>query len=225
MYSIKPSCVWSLDLALQLFGTVPPAALYRMPSHLEDVPTTPTSVQSVQSERMKAYLALSPSDLVSIYSGRSSRRRSRSSLSSISISSPFSDATTNEADSSHESDGDPTPALLFSDSDDDLTPTAHIFTKGPDTNTTFRLRRRRAAKLSRFFGVGYNDLSSSMATAEPKRRTTSDEESVPPAEVGVKIQERGRFWNRPHSGSQYKVGTQDADMNDVITLLRQMPRA
>ncbi|KAI0257489.1 hypothetical protein BJV78DRAFT_40307 [Lactifluus subvellereus] len=188
----------------QVFGTVPPAALYRMPSHLEDIPATPTSVQSVQSERMKAYLTLSSSDLVSVYSGRSSRRRSRSSTSSISICFPPSDATTNEIDSSYESRGDPTPAPIFPDSDDDSNPIAHISTKGPDASATFRLRRWRAAKLSRFFGVDYNDLSSSIAMTVPRCRTAS-EESVPPAEVGVKIQDRGRFWNRPYSGSHYKM--------------------
>lgn len=87
---------------------------------------------------------------------------------------------------------------------------------------SFRRRRLRAAKLSRFFGVAYNDLSTIPIAAATGECQTSGE-WVPPAEVGVKIQERGRFWNRAEGG--YKDCTERADMNDAIALLRQMPRA
>jgi hypothetical protein len=221
----KISCVWTLELASQLFGAEPPTALYRVTSHPEDVQTTPTTLQTIQNERMKTYLALSSSDLLSIYTGHSSRRRSRSSLSSISISPPFSDTTTNEVDPSQESEDNPTPALLFPDSDEDPNPTAHDSFKGPDDSATSRRRRLRAAKLSRFFGVNYNDLSSTMALAAPKSRTTNGVDSGACAGVGVKVQERSWFWKRSDTGSPGRVGTHDVDMNDVIKLLRQMPRA
>jgi hypothetical protein len=203
---------------LQLFGAEPPTSLYRMTSHLEDVPASPTTVQR---ERMKTYLALSSSDLLSMYTVQSSRRLSGSSLSSFSTSPPFSDSTTNEVDPSQESEGSSTPALLFSNSDEDPNPTTHNPFEGPDDRATSRRRRLRAAKLSRFFGVDYNDLS--MAVTVPKSRSASDVGSVAP--VGVKIQDRGWFWKRADTGSHNRVGARDADMNDAIKLLREMPRA
>ncbi|KAJ7655124.1 hypothetical protein DFH06DRAFT_1329479 [Mycena polygramma] len=53
------------------------------------------------------------------------------------------------------------------------------------SSTTFQERRRRAAKLSRFFGVGYQDISEVAPVPEP-------EASV---EVGVKIGGGRRFWS------------------------------
>lgn len=202
---------------MQLFGAEPPTALYRM---------TPSTTQADQRERTKTYVAFSSSDLLSICTGRSSRRHSesRSTLSSISISSPFSDATTNEVDLSQESDGSPTLAHQFTHSDEDPNPTARNPFEESSDDMTSRRRRLRADKLARFFGVNYNDLSCSTAVAVPKSRIASDIESVVPAGVGVKIQERGWFWKRADAGSQSRIDAQDADMNDVIKLLRQMPR-
>jgi hypothetical protein len=198
-----------------------------MTPYFEDVPTAPSTTQAVQRESMKTYVAFSSSDLLSICTGQSSRRhsKSRSTLSSISISSPFSDTTTNEVDLSQESDGSPSLAHQFTDSDEDSNPTAHNPFEESSDSTTSRRRQLRAAKLARFFGVNYDDLSCSTAVAVPKGRIASDIESVVPAGVGVKIQERGWFWKRPDAGSHSKIGAQDADMNDVIKLLRQMPRA
>lgn len=79
----------------------------------------------------------------------------------------------------------------------------------------------RAAKLSRFFGVTYSDL------AGPIRQ--NDREVINPqgAEVGVRIDGPGWLWTRADSNQNHSSegGAQDADMNDVIALLRQMPRA
>jgi hypothetical protein len=82
------------------------------------------------------------------------------------------------------------------------------------THNTFRDRRRRAAKLTQFFGVGYQDISSSIP------RFARDSDVSPgsgfPAEgvrVDVKMSSR-RFWGDAH-------GTvRDADMVDVIDKLR-----
>ena len=201
---------------MQLFGVEPPIALYRVVSPFEDGPASPNTITE---ERIKTYLALSSSDLLSVYTGRSS---AHSSLSSISIALPSSDSIGHEVD---ESDGDPTPTVPLINVNGDLNPFAQdSYDRLDDGATvTFRRRRLRAAKLSRFFGVAYSDLSIPTATA-----TRTSGEVIPSAEVGVTIQERGtRFWNRAEGASHRDraAGAEEADMNDVIALLRQMPRA
>jgi len=188
-------------------------ALYRVVSPFEDGPASPNTITE---ERIKTYLALSSSDLLSVYTGRSS---AHSSLSSISIALPSSDSIGHEVD---ESDGDPTPTIPLINVNGDLNPFAQdSYDRLDDGATvTFRRRRLRAAKLSRFFGVAYSDLSIPTATA-----TRTSGEVIPSAEVGVTIQERGRFWNRAEGGHRDRAGAEEADMNDVIALLRQMPRA
>jgi hypothetical protein len=200
---------------LQVFGVEPPIALYKAVSPFED---EPASHNTITEERIKTYLALSSSDLLSVYTRRSS---THSSLSSISIAVPSPDSIGHEVD---ESDGDPTPTVPLINSNGDLNPFAQdSYDRLDDGSTvTFRRRRLRAAKLTRFFGVAYNDLSIPTATA-----TRTSEEVIPISsrEVGVTIQERGRFWNRAEGGHRERAGAEGADMNDVIALLRQMPRA
>ncbi|SJL06009.1 uncharacterized protein ARMOST_09345 [Armillaria ostoyae] len=84
--------------------------------------------------------------------------------------------------------------------------------------SAFRERRRRAAKLSRFFGVGYQDMSSSSSvptTASPiEERSTHDH-------VQVDVQVTGRrFW-----GFDGGYTTREADMADVIDKLRCLKAA
>ena len=116
------------------------------------------------------------------------------------------------------------PAVQSQTSDDDpdsvQPPDPHK--RSDDSATvTFRRRRLQAAKLSRFFGIAYNDLADPAADSrhKPGGRET------PSGEVGVKIQERGWFWGRTDGGYSRARAQRDADMNDVIALLRQMPRA
>jgi hypothetical protein len=203
---------------LQLFGAEPPTALYRIASPSEDGPAPPNTITD---ERIKTYLALSSNDVASVYSEcSSSKHLSHSSVSSISIAVPSSDSLAYEVDPS---EGDQIQAVPLLDFDGDLDSVAQDSHDHLDDNATatFRRRRLRAAKLSRFFGVAYNDLSTPTSTAT--QQSESPREVLQSAEVDVKIQERGRFWNRAEGGQN--AGTGRADMNDVIALLRQMPRA
>ncbi|KAH9064152.1 hypothetical protein EDB87DRAFT_1377339 [Lactarius vividus] len=203
----------------QVFGTEPPIALYRAPSHVEDVPTTS---DAIQRERTKTYLALSSGDLRSANSQRSSRHRSHSSLSSAdSILPPSPHPTMNDV----EIECELTSPHPLSGPDED--PEAQCSRDGSGDGEAFRRRRLRAAKLSRFFGVTYNDLTGPIGIPVKGRQDNGEEVISPQAqatEVGVRIDGPGWFWNRTDSnhGSE---GAQDADMNAAIALLRQMPRA
>jgi hypothetical protein len=189
--------------------------LYKVTS-FEDEPASPISITG---ERIKTYLALSSSDLPSIYSDCSSLHISDSNISSIPISDPSPGST---VDPFQESEGDQKPAIpeinpQFSDDDPDSVP---VHDPDGDATATFRRRRLQAAKLSRFFGIAYNDLTSPVTMATPSNQ--ADGTAAALSEVGVKIQEPAeRGW----LGGYRRAGAQEANMNDVITLLRQMPRA
>jgi hypothetical protein len=224
-----------LNVALQLFGAEPPVALYRIASPSEEGPARPSTITE---ERIKTYLALSSNDVPSVYSGcSSSMHDSHSSISSMSIAVPSSDSLEYEIDPLEESESDQTQAVPLLDFDDDLDPVAQDSYDRLDdpTTATFRRRRQRAAKLSRFFGVAFNDLSiptgtttavavaAATATATATLESDSSRVAVQLGEVDVRIQEPGWFWNRAEGGPS--GGVERADMNDVIALLRQMPRA
>lgn len=83
--------------------------------------------------------------------------------------------------------------------------------------SAFRERRRRAAKLSRFFGVAYQDVSPSVVST-----TASPIEQHPPHDhVQVDVQITGRrFW-----GFDGGHTTREADMADVIDKLRCLKAA
>ncbi|KAH8977280.1 hypothetical protein EDB92DRAFT_818825 [Lactarius akahatsu] len=118
---------------------------------------------------------------------------------------------------------DPTSPRPLSGPDKD--PEAQCSHDASEDGEAFRRRRLRAAKLSRFFGVTYNDLTGPIGTAVQGRQDDGEEVMSPQAaEVGVRIDGPGWFWNRADSnhGSE---GAQGADMNAAIALLRQMPRA
>lgn len=88
--------------------------------------------------------------------------------------------------------------------------------------TTFSARRRRAAKLARFFGVGYKDLSSATTPASVHKLSASESACrTPPTSVGVNVQmtSPSRFWGIMDGRRNI---TQDADMDDVIGKLRVM---
>jgi len=195
-----------------LFGAEPPMTLYRAASPFEDRPASPSTVES---ERMKTFFALSPRDLHPDFSHHSNS-------SSISLSFPSFNLTAHEVEPPQEHESDSASSRPHSDPNHDSAAQDPYKPLEDDATATFRRRRLRAAKLSRFFGVAYNDLSK----AAPKSEHETDIKVEPSMEdmLGVKIQERGRFWNRAESGES-NVGGYDADMSDVIALLRQMPRA
>jgi hypothetical protein len=98
---------------------------------------------------------------------------------------------------------------------------------------SFKARRRRAAKLANFFGVGYHDLSESMGltVATPMRfpGELAESRTNPPVtfalpsssvEVDIKMSGRGsgRFW----SMADGRRNMEDANMDDVIGRLREL---
>ncbi|KAK0465411.1 uncharacterized protein EV420DRAFT_1760093 [Desarmillaria tabescens] len=84
--------------------------------------------------------------------------------------------------------------------------------------SAFRERRRRAAKLSRFFGVAYQDMSSSIPTTAPP---IEEQVERPTPDVQVDVQVTGRrFW-----GFDGGYTTREADIADVIDKLRCLKAA
>jgi len=206
---------------LQLFGTEPPISLYKVTSPFEDEP--PASPNAITGESIE-YLAL-PSSMFA--DDRSSMNFSHATISPISPSfaSESSGSTADPFEESESEQRPATPAVQSQTSDDDpdlvLTQDPHARSDDSDT-VRFRRRRQQAAKLTRFFGIAYNDLASPVAGSknQPEGR-----EIPSAAEVGVKIQERGWFWGRTEGGYSRVRAPAAADMNDVIALLRRMPRA
>ena len=110
---------------------------------------------------------------------------------------------------------DPTTSHIMFDHEDDPDSAAQGSRDRPEESVAFRRRRLRAAKLSRFFGVTYNDLI---------RQNDRERANPQNADVDVRIDGPGWFWNGD-SNHISEGGAPDANMNDVIALLRQMPRA
>ncbi|KAI0307868.1 hypothetical protein B0F90DRAFT_1664850 [Multifurca ochricompacta] len=159
----------------QVFGAEPPIALYRMASHVDGAPTTS---EANQRERMKTYL-LSSSDMISIHSGHPSLRHSHSSLSSVSISPRTLDTTVKETEAPQTKvERSQTSAPPFTNVDDDPNRTTRDSYSMPEGHAAFHRRRLRAAKLSRFFGVAYNDISGTTAMAIPERNTAESKSGV-----------------------------------------------
>lgn len=211
-------------MSCQLFGTEPPISLYRAPPLFEDEEAEALSATTGESIE---YVALPSSDMTSLPSiypdERSVMRFSHATISPISTSFASSAFTTADPfqEPENEEQRPETPAVQTSDDDPDFVQSQDPHERSGDSATvTFRRRRLQAAKLSRFFGIAYNDLANRMAGS----KNQAEGREMHSAEVGVKIQERGGFWGRSEGG--YSTATaQEADMNDVIALLRQMPRA
>lgn len=88
----------------------------------------------------------------------------------------------------------------------------------PNFIDTFQERRRRAAKLSRFFGVGFQDLTPSLVTAPEVPGLPESTHHHPTVAVDVKMSGPGRFWGFADGRRNLK----EADMVDVIDKLRGM---
>ncbi|KAK0246078.1 hypothetical protein EDD85DRAFT_783791 [Armillaria nabsnona] len=159
-----------------------------------------------------------PSELILIDDARpSSRRHSFSSnVSTHSIVPPTPALMYSPSSSPEDERMLPHPLDRF-DNDNNNNPTDSSDADDFAFTSAFRERRRRAAKLSRFFGVAYQDMSSSSVptTASPiEERPTHDH-------VQVDVQVTGRrFW-----GFDGGYTTREADMADVIDKLRCLKAA
>jgi len=96
---------------------------------------------------------------------------------------------------------------------------------------SFKARRRRAAKLAHFFGVGYHHLSESMGFPVPASKSSLSgaaelgpngpitHTSIPSSvQVDVKVSGPARFWGIVDG----RRDMQEANMDDVIGKLREM---
>ncbi|KAL0580316.1 hypothetical protein V5O48_001733 [Marasmius crinis-equi] len=83
----------------------------------------------------------------------------------------------------------------------------------------FQERRRRAAKLAQFFGVGYHDISSSLPISDLVSHSSyrPSPQSNPAVQVDITMKSR-RFWGSGDERWTHK----DADMVDVIDKLRDL---
>lgn len=92
----------------------------------------------------------------------------------------------------------------------------------PIPDPAFTERRRRAAKLAKFFGVEYHDLSESLLIPlKPSPLTDSAPDVTspsPPIEVDVQVSSPTRFWGIVDGWRNDKETT----MNDVAAKLREM---
>ncbi|KAK0198689.1 hypothetical protein F5146DRAFT_1131652 [Armillaria mellea] len=159
-----------------------------------------------------------PSELILIDDARpSSRRHSFSSNASTHSIVPPTPALMHSPSSSPEEERMlPHPLDRFDNNNNNI-PTDSSDADDSTFTSAFRERRRRAAKLSRFFGVACQDVSSSVVPtiASPiEERPTHDH-------VQVDVQVTGRrFW-----GFDGGYTTREADMADVIDKLRCLKAA
>ncbi|KAJ7785991.1 hypothetical protein B0H16DRAFT_1488832 [Mycena metata] len=143
-----------------------------------------------------------PSELIQIHDERESDHFRDSTATLLTATPPLRDransttslGTTNDLEVEEEVSRTPPPFVEISDP---LSASA--------TTTSFQERRRRAAKLSRFFGVGFQDISSGDIATLPV--ATSKEE------VDVKVSTGRRFWN-------FNDRPKDGDMQEAIQRLR-----
>jgi len=93
-----------------------------------------------------------------------------------------------------------------------------------DATANFSERRRRAAKLRRFFGVGSQamtplvPLPESQCPPVPEHKSPMDEPAAVTAEVDVKIIVPTSFWNLSNPGGTLKV----VDVADVTKKMRYL---
>lgn len=115
----------------------------------------------------------------------------------------------------------------FDSKEPPFSPSSHIppTISEPRTDPAFTERRRRAAKLAKFFGVGYHDLSKSLLIplrssppTESRPDITSSQNHSPTIEVDVQLSGPTRFWGMIDGRRSEK----EADMNDVAARLREM---
>lgn len=84
------------------------------------------------------------------------------------------------------------------------------------TTPSFQDRRRRAAKLTRFFGVGFPAISSSVTDDVPKVTLPAPAQSSRAVQVEINVAGR-RLWGYTNDG-----GLQEAEMHEVIHQLREL---
>lgn len=213
-----------------MFGADPPPELYQFSSSAE-VPPEPVDVPSRNSA---ALLSLPPFDMLSAQPStpRKSRHRSHSSMSSIYSQPSMLSGDLESVDPSQTVSSRPPPTPPPFSAYSMQPPPLPIAESQPhaaldlENSSDFRQRRLRAAKLSRFFGVTYQDISSfDQPGAHTPRPSVVAPQPVPfdapssPIDVDVRIAEPNRFWARVERRETMR---EPVDMGAVIHKLRTM---
>jgi hypothetical protein len=119
----------------------------------------------------------------------------------------------------------PFSTLVLADYISDATPSSsHLRPSSSHAGKDFSERRRRAAKLQQFFGVGYHAITPELPPSSPLRLSTFAERSAdapPKVEVDIKVSSPGMFWGLADSDAALK----EADIADVIVKLRGLKAA
>lgn len=201
-----------------MFGSEPPQALYQIT----------TVVENNNRDSVATILSISSTDLLSVHTSRAGKHRSFSSMSVSSVPSEGSLPTTAadppapsplEAPRSHRRTPSVPPPFQEITYSQDGHSDGHASSRPSTSNDVedteaFRLRRRRAAKLSHFFGVDVHDLTKSIDPAPPPLPPTPQGRQIPETQtVDVRIH-NGKFWSRRDG--------REMDMNDAISRLREM---
>ncbi|TFY81537.1 hypothetical protein EWM64_g2471 [Hericium alpestre] len=211
----------------KMFGSDPPPDLYQVSTARTESPP-PLPPDGLNRDSLVTILSVSRSEFLAV-SPLDAKRHSVSTISSTpSFSSPEpSPAPVKEVFA-------PQPKNWMTDHDQDrpfapppipaLARASTASAQPGSLDVAFRQRRLRAAKLSRFFGVDYNDLSQS-GIAEPSLPARPSMVTVPPTrpdsprqDVDVRVNQSGRFWALLDGHDTL----QTAEINDVIGKLRQM---
>lgn len=214
----------------QLFGTEPPPSLYHIPSSANE------SSQSVDIHPESLALRITPSlsELSSTTHLHTVHRHSSSSSVSSISSEPSTPTPRKDSPSlrsrKSESDHPPTPPPFSQIARAEISKSPLRIQSDMANTSAFRQRRLRAAKLSRFFGVAYHDISETLSADPPPTPYSPSMPRIAPEEppkmsniaVNVKI-EPGGFWGALMDGRRQNI--HGADMNDVIDKLRQMRSA
>lgn len=188
---------------LQVFGCEAPIELIQGP---ED-----GAIEGKHRNSFASVLSISSFDLMS--NTAPSRRRSNSASSS---SSDAQQRPVDIVEPFHPPDESPPQSCLDQYSPDSGVPQSSALA----ASLTFNERRRRAAKLSRFFGVNYQDISRSIVTQETSPPPIKPHEGFPAVEVDVKVAGR-RFWSFTDGRDHLK----NAEVVDVIDKLRGLKAA
>ncbi|KZP12017.1 hypothetical protein FIBSPDRAFT_898495 [Athelia psychrophila] len=190
---------------LTLFGAEPPFSLYHQGGESpekaeEDMLLMPPTVRNArQRESLTTIVSLASLELA----------HRRSSSASTTAGSPTK-ATSPSPPS-------PLPVDVTTRRSSDPLIAATPPTSPIDPTVFTTTRRRGAAKLARFFGVGHREAFSAGTSPAHKASASESTSRTAPVSPGVNVQvsSPSRFWGRRHT-------SQDVNMDDVMGRLRNM---